>query len=77
MIALSLAPFDLLLEKDYYGFSLDIAWAVLFLFLFTKEKLRSWLSPINIKICQYCLIAGVLITGAVKFLNKFYIKDIL
>ena len=76
IIALSLAPFDLFLEKDYFGFSYDLAWAGLFLFLFTKEKLRSKLSPISIKISQFCLIAGVIVTGSVKFLNKLYIKNI-
>ena len=77
ILALSLAPFDLLLEKDYYGFAYDIAWAGLFLFLFTKEKLRPKLSPITIKISQYCLIAGVIVTGSVKFLNKLYMKGML
>ena len=77
IFALSLAPFDLFLEKDYDGFAYDIAWAGLFFFLFTKEKLRSRLNPISLKISQYCLIAGVIVTGSVKFLNKLYIKDIL
>ena len=77
ILAISLAPFDFLLEKEYFGFAYDIAWAGLFLFLFTKEKLRSRLSLISIKISQYCLTAGVILTGSVKFLNKLYIKDIL
>jgi len=77
ILALSLAPFDLFLEKDYFGFAYDIAWAGLFLFIFTKERLRAKLSPISIKISQFCLIVGVILTGSVKFLNKLYIKDIL
>jgi hypothetical protein len=34
-------------------------------------------SPISIKISQYCMIIAVIVSGAMKFLSKLYIKGIL
>ncbi len=70
LFSLLLTPFDWILEQDYYGGVLDIAWGCFFVFLSRMEQLMSKLNPGSVKIMQYVLVAFVVISGSLKFINK-------
>lgn len=72
IFSLLLTPFDIVLEHDYFGSALNIAWGGLFIFLATKERLKSKnrLSAPIINVILFILVGCVIIAASLKFLHK-------
>ena len=55
---------------QYFSVAFILSWALLFLFLYFKERLQALLSSQMLSFLQYGLIAGVILTGLLKLIYK-------
>ncbi len=76
ILSLLFTPFDIALERDYFGSFLNIAWGGLFIFLSFRERLKSKLSPNSMHVIQFILVAFIVIAGLSKLRYKLKIRGV-